>query len=446
MNTRTQNIIRALALSCAGCLPRIEFRVDDSGADAAVEDGSPVDSAIDATAIDATAPMDATPDEGGPTVPDGAITTDARSCPRITRLALGAQTSCVVRANGALYCWGSVYSPFGGTLPSVAPQRVRMSSDGGPVSNVAITNESICTLHESGQVRCWGRNAHGEAGGSANAAQTERVQISGGATILASSTQHNCAYVGAALRCWGTRGDRRVPDLDCCNGEPTPQSWSLPAAAQPIASVSVSYRGHSFVTTTGQIATWGPNGTGQLSTGVETAQWNPTLVSGYTAAKIAMGSVHACIVNGANEVLCTGSNDTGAVGPSIDTQGVKVFTRVIGDERFVDVVVGGLADARSNSFTCALSDNRLRVRCWGDNAYGALGGGGSSTGIQTAFDGRAPIGLIAARALHVCVVDAQDRVYCWGSDNYGQSTGRPSATRDGGVGIAMPAEVTIPCD
>lgn len=452
MNTRTQNLFALLVLASAGCLPKIEFRSSDADASAAsdasvedsaqdADDSASVDTGID-TGIDTGVAID-----GGGAPMDGGELTDAGACPRITQLVLGQRTSCVVRANGRLYCWGSVFSPSGGAAGTAAPQRVRLTW-GAPITNVSLSTESICTLHDDGVVRCWGSNRNGQAGGTPGTPQTERTLITAGATMLGGSALHHCAVISGALSCWGQRGDRRIAGGNCCTDAPTPQNWNLVRESLPIGQMSFSHRSHAFINAATELYVWGPNGYGLLGTNSTAEIMQPTLNPSFTATKVAMGVVHACILNASNEVRCAGLDQTRAVSPTVESRGsFNAFVLSLPSERFRDVVVGDSSAGATNAFTCALAANERTVRCWGDNTFGTLATATPTVnGATNAYESVPTIRLLAAGERHVCVADELDRVFCWGDNTSMQTAGRAVAGRDGGPVIDVPKQVIVPCD
>lgn len=457
MNTRTQKSLALLALVSAGCLPKIEFTTSDAGDGAAnvedgaidsaasVEDGASVDSGID-TGIDTGVDTGAVIDGGAPMDGDGP--SDAGACARITQLVLGQRTSCVVRANGRLYCWGSVFSPTGGATGTSAPQRVPLTW-GAPITSVSLSAASICTLHDDGVVRCWGSNTNGQAGGTPGTPQTERTLFTAGATMLGGSALHHCAVIGSSLACWGSRGDRRIQGTNCCGDAPTPQNWSLARESLPVRQMSFSHRSHAFVNGATALYVWGPNGYGLLGTNSTAEVSQPTLNMSFSATKVAMGAIHACILNSSNEVRCAGLDQTRAVNPTVESRGTfNSFVLPLPSERFHDVVVGdNSSSGTSNAFTCALAANDRTVRCWGDNTYGTLATSSPTVaGATNAYESVPPIRLLAAGERHVCVVDDLDRVFCWGDNAFNQTAGRTVAGRDSGTVVDVPKLVVVPCD
>jgi alpha-tubulin suppressor-like RCC1 family protein len=83
--------------------------------------------------------------------------------------------------------------------------------------------------------------------------------------------------------------------------------------------------------------------------------------------------------------------------------------------------------ATSGSHTCAIASTDSKLYCWGQNDYGQLGLGNTTSPVLT------PTAVIANGALngltilsvdvgfnHTCVVASDHKAYCWGRNDYGQ--------------------------
>jgi len=99
-----------------------------------------------------TAPVEA-PGHAPPVLPPSpAIPADDA----IVRVSVGDESACVVRASGALMCWGS--NRFGqvgdGTL-TARDTPVRVEVPGG-VRDVSVGYNRACAITTAGRVACWG--------------------------------------------------------------------------------------------------------------------------------------------------------------------------------------------------------------------------------------------------------------------------------------------------
>ena len=101
----------------------------------------------------------------------------------------------------------------------------------------------------------------------------------------------------------------------------------------------------------------------------------------------------------------------------------------------------GCCGVNGLSHTCAILDNG-DLKCWGQDYYGQLGDGGSSTNTNapssTAIDlgtGRTAV-AVSAGTHHTCAILDNGDLKCWGYDQYGQlgdggtntDTNAPSST------------------
>ncbi|MBN8616234.1 MAG: hypothetical protein J0L92_36930, partial [Deltaproteobacteria bacterium] len=98
---------------------------------------------------------------------------------------------------------------------------------------------------------------------------------------------------------------------------------------------------------------------------------------------------------------------------------------------FVQIAVG-------LDVTCALSDDHA-VRCWGSNADGRAGLGGTLvTGAPMRVEGLPDVTAIAVGDTHACALDVERHVHCWGDNRYGMlgdgtTTSRPTPSRIEGL-------------
>jgi alpha-tubulin suppressor-like RCC1 family protein len=210
------------------------------------------------------------------------------------------------------------------------------------------------------------------------------------------------------------------------------------AAGAGGSSSPVLWRGpssHGCAVRTGSPALWcwGCNAHGQLGDGKVAARSLAVQVAGLPAAGIAQvagGSGHSCAVTSFGEVWCWGENAFGQLGIGGTTDSPKS----------VAVLSSVARVATGSHHTCALSGGggtAGSLYCWGYNAYGQLGLGatGSFKSTPQKLSVSGWLGPTAGHA-HTCAIRASDATaWCWGYNEYGQlGTG-------GKASAASPAQV-----
>ena len=141
------------------------------------------------------------------------------------------------------------------------------------------------------------------------------------------------------------------------------------------------------------------------------------------AQAVSAGAYHRCVIL-KNESLdhgplkCWGSNNHEqlGVGDSVDKT-LPTPVTALGTNTAKSVVIG-------KYHTCTLLDND-KVKCWGKNSYGQIGGGSGADKIIIGTAGDPLLGKtateIAAGGEHSCAVLTNKSVQCWGWDFHGQS-------------------------
>lgn len=117
-----------------------------------------------------------------PTVPPTKVLDDIRS------LATADSTTCAVKNDGSLWCWGrNELGQVGqGHTRAEVPTPARV--EGLPtVHQVVVSGDAVCVVGDDASVWCWGGNTHGELGvGTARLEQCEHGAIFRGAVSCAS--------------------------------------------------------------------------------------------------------------------------------------------------------------------------------------------------------------------------------------------------------------------
>ncbi len=128
-------------------------------------------------------------------------------------------------------------------------------------------------------------------------------------------------------------------------------------------------------------------------------------------AGIATGGTHTCRLGAEGTLTCWGGNASGQLGDG-GSRGRSDPTVAEGHIRFA-VVAGGV------SHTCAISADGAAY-CWGAGAQGQLGNGRFDNVAEPQEVEGGPFTAIAAGSSHSCALDADGLAYCWGGNEAGQ--------------------------
>jgi hypothetical protein len=268
---------------------------------------------------------------------DGARAGDAASLASagIQAVSAGGSTTCAIRADGTLACWGR--DDFGQANPPA-----------GSFSAVSIGGLYACAVRTDGTLACWGDDEFGQASPPA-----------GTFVAVSAGMEHACAIgTDGTLSCWGsndygeasppdgvftavTAGGRhscaiRADDVLTCWGADAYQG--LPVSV--VSAVSAGAWHTCAIKTDGTLACWGDNTDGQASppegtfTAVDAAgaytcgiRTDATLACwGYdedgraspppgTYTALSAGSTHACAIATDGALACWGSNLAGQTTP-----------------------------------------------------------------------------------------------------------------------------------
>ncbi|MGD8860048.1 MAG: hypothetical protein PVI30_08540 [Myxococcales bacterium] len=294
---------------------------------------------------------------------------------------------------------------------------------------------TACVAQYDGDVLCWGRNSDDSYLGDPDF------------TGDFSSTPRripDSPLCGAACACDSTSTcdrDGSAHDLHCpCDSDCTACGYT---------DVSM-YRHGCAVTGTHDLVCWGDGTDGGKTGFTDTPHDTPRVLPGTrTALQVAAGTHHSCarVSENGYSVQCWGAGSLGQLGndlaPPLTTTPVTVQT---GPSTPLD---GIEALAAGEDFTCALRSTG-EVFCWGSNTVGQLGFVTTADcgGAQCARRAR-PVALpagadaveVSAGQRHACARLDDGRVLCWGDNTYGQlATG---SSTSGGSTPVQPLRCTL---
>lgn len=325
----------------------------------------------------------------------------------VRAVSAGDDTSCAVKTNGTVWCWGSGHYGVGDGTTDDHHQAVKVRSTLGYLTGMIAVSagggDSACALRDDRTVWCWGRAAEGEVGdgttGDAQGNRLSAVQVRRGNGFLTAITAistgigyHSCARRSDGTAwCWGyddhgqlgdgTRGDANNSRLEAVK---------VKQASGPmtgVRSVSAGDQHSCAVKTDGTVWCWGDDRNGALgdgTTGDPTThdRLSPVKVkrgSGYLTDITAVsgggdGRDHTCARRSDGTAWCWGYDLYGQLGDgttgnvdNVRTKAVKVLrgTGYLSDVRSVDI---------GQSHSCAVRTNGT-AWCWGTDVNGQLGNG-----------------------------------------------------------------------
>lgn len=333
-------------------------------------------------------------------------------------ISAGLGHTCVLLQTSDVQCWGdSPAAPLGDGSKSVHGEPVTV--EGLPSHLIAIASGGLhsCVLDENKDVYCWGANTFGQLGDESKIARTMPVSTAGLRTTIsaiAAGGYHTCALTQAGqVQCWGDNIEGQLGDGSTVNHGTAQEVVGLTNTVRAIATGV--YHSCALVEV-GAVQCWGSNAFGQLGDGTTTSRSTPVQVVGLESdiTAIAAGGGHSCALTAVGTVLCWGDNAAGQLGDGSTTNRAQP-TPVSGLSSAVTAIATG------DSFTCAITEEGS-VYCWGDNADGQLGNGGTGTSaIPVEVVGLSDAVIaVSAGIYHACGLTKSGGVECWGHGGAGQ--------------------------
>lgn len=318
-------------------------------------------------------------------------------------------------------CWGgNTYGQLGNGSTTQYTKPVLVTGLSTAVV-LSAGNSHSCALRFDGTIECWGLNANGQLGDGTTTDSTIPVVVNGisSALDLAAGNDHNCARLDdGSVQCWGLNDNGQL-------GDGTTTQADAPVAVSGLTTATAVAAGASHscaLLSNGSVECWGLNSNGQLGNGGSTQSNTPVAVIGIPtnttppvgAIAIAAGGAHSCALLSDNTIECWGLNDHGQLGNNSTA-----------NQFITPVIVSGIHTANAISagvgYSCALLANGT-VQCWGLNANGQLGNGGTTDSrIPVNVSGFiSPVVAIASGGSHSCALLSNGKINCWGLNANGQ--------------------------
>ena len=359
------------------------------------------------------------------------VTCTAASAPTDypTKVSVGWRHTCMLMSIGSVNCWGYNDSyqagARGGLLsnPMTYPALVLNNDTYGVATDLAAGYLHNCALITGGTVYCWGDNNNDQVVPYTGTLKYSTPQLVSGinnATQVSAGNAHSCARLSdSTIKCWG---NNTYGQTGTSSGSGNPVLIPNISTATKVFSYGNTNCALLADTT---ITCWGDNTYGQVGTGnTTTPQSTPVAVSGVTGViDVSVGLVHTCVILTGGTVKCWGDNTYGQVGTGNTTT-----------PQLTPVLVSGITTATSisvgASHTCVTLTGGT-IKCWGDNTYGQTGNGNNDTpqltpvlvsGITTATS------INTTSHYHMCALLSDNSLKCWGNNNFAQTGIGSSAT------------------
>lgn len=403
-------LIALLGLLQVACFVNRQGTRPDSGPDGAIVlvDAGDID-AGDFDAGDFDAGADSGTDGGGPGDDAGF---DGGGVLTITQVAAGGNSSCALRSDGAVFCWGeNSAGQLGDGSATDRPDPVRVALPAGSVAiQVALGRLHGCALLDDNELYCWGENGVGQLGLGDTTDSPTPARVGAAIASVWLGDEHSCHIPvggGGAAHCWGRWDNGRLGlpvSADVLRPTAVPGTTGATVLALGVAHTCVS-RG-----TTSPTLCWGLNAAGQV--GDETTDSRPSpvpvLLSGASwgpTSWVGAGHHHSCGVV-ASAVHCWGNGGNGRLGNADTNDSNFPVATSVTDGREVH---GGL------DFSCALR-SAGSVSCWGRNNRGQLGSAAGAESSVPVLVFAGPATDLELGAEHACAVE-DGEAWCWGRNN-----------------------------
>jgi alpha-tubulin suppressor-like RCC1 family protein len=223
----------------------------------------------------------------------------------------------------------------------------------------------------------------------------------------------------------GLRSVSDWPVVDLESDSPAISAFQIDAGSAHTCSVAAW----------GELSCWGDGSFGQTGTGYlgDDGLDAPAMVTPpQQALGVSSGGAHSCYVSISGGLYCWGHNGSGQLGDETNQDSSVPVSVTRFEYDWIAVAAGG-------SHTCGL-DVEGNVFCWGDNAHGQLGIGGTTNSSYPRYVNLpGPAKSISIGGHHSCAT-LESLIYCWGRNNYGQ-LGNGST-----ISSQLPVQVTLVTD
>jgi alpha-tubulin suppressor-like RCC1 family protein len=315
-------------------------------------------------------------------------------------------TSCALRSDNSLWCWGWTLAVLPGSQTATEPQKVGPFTDW---EQVDASQSHACGIRKGGVLVCWGGNASGQLGQASPLMATpdSPITVMPGATwsYVSTGSDYTCAVkADGTLWCWGNNfhgnlGDGTTTQQKTPKQVGTSTDWRVVAAGANMTTCGIRLDGSLFC--------WGLNSRSQVGCCSGTQQvTTPQKVGGASSWRVVQGDgFSTCGIRYDDTVWCWGAMLEGFGTPGAELKGS------LGGS--LDVATSSEPTSQRRTFACAIKHDDT-TWCWGSNLHGQLALGTAGSRADPARVGTQTWTRVEPNTSYTCGLRASGTLWCWG--------------------------------
>lgn len=320
----------------------------------------------------------------------------------------GWSTTCAVRIDGSLWCWGENSSGIFGRghnlLATPEPVRIDNNFDWKAVS---VGSTHICGIKTDSTLWCWGNNDKGQLGLGAvsHIDQPVKIGVFENMEMVYSGEEHSCGLKqDGTMWCWGM-------------GTYTPVQIGT-------SSNWITIEGRCALNSSGELWCWDDFRDSDGIVLIDNTGWRDIDISG------GWDKATCLIKQDDGSRWCWGINTDGRLGNGT-TSDVPVLSQMGKDTGWVDL--SGGAD-----HICGLNEDKT-ISCWGYDRFRIGAGGNVDHQLypQPIYGNKQWLQLDTG-SVHSCAIRDDHSLWCWGRGDDGQlGTGRTGNDASSNIPVAV---------
>lgn len=299
------------------------------------------------------------------------------------QVAVGAGYSCAVRKDGTAWCWGSaIGGQLGNGTASGQYDTPVQVAGGGDYTAISAGGDTTCAIRADGTLWCWGDDTYGELGNGTTTATGVDTPVQAGTagdwtSVSVGGGNFACGIqAGDSAWCWGFGGYGNLGNGTETSSNTTPVQVS---GGDVWTSVSAGGESACGVRTDGTLWCWGANSRDETGRTGRALEPSPVRVGTRAAWTAVSAGDTACALNGPTTLWCWGSNFSGQTGQGVTGREYPNPKKVGTSANWIRVSAGSPGD---NTSVCGIQSG-WSLWCWGDNQFGELGLGTSGASQDT---------------------------------------------------------------